>query len=118
MAYSKLRRNTSQRKALLRSLVSNLIIHELILTTESKAKELKKTIEKVINLSKKNTLHSRRLASLYLFDENIDEKTTVLQKLFKDIVVKYQNRNSGYAKIVKSECRKGDSAPMAFISLV
>ncbi|KND62765.1 50S ribosomal protein L17 [Candidatus Phytoplasma phoenicium] len=118
MAYSRLRRNTTQKKSLLKSLVSSLIIHEFILTTESKAKELRKMMEKVITLSKKNTLHSRRIASLFLFDENIDENKTVLQKLFQDISKKYQNRQSGYTKIVKSEFRRGDAAPMAFISLV
>lgn len=118
MAYSRLRRNTTQKKSLMKSLVSSLIIHELILTTESKAKELRRLMEKMITLSKKNTLHSRRIASLFLFDENIDENKTVLQKLFQDISKKYQNRQSGYTKIIKSEPRRGDAAPMAFISLV
>ncbi|TVY12333.1 50S ribosomal protein L17 [Candidatus Phytoplasma pini] len=118
MAYSKLKRNTAQRKSLLRSLASDLIIYERIFTTESKAKELRKIMDKLITLSKKNNLHSRRRASLFLFDENINEKQTVLQKLFQEIANKYQNRNSGYTRIIKTEPRKGDSAPMAIISLV
>ncbi|QTX02804.1 50S ribosomal protein L17 [Candidatus Phytoplasma luffae] len=118
MAYSKLRRNTSQRKALLRNLVSDLLIHDRIFTTESKAKELSKIIEKVIHLGKKNTLSSRRLASNFLFDKKIDENKTVLQKLFKEIATKYENLQSGYTRIIKSVPRRGDSSFMAIISLV
>jgi large subunit ribosomal protein L17 len=118
MAYSKLRRTTSQRKSLLRSLVVSLIVNEQIVTTFSKAKELKRVIEKSITLSKKNTLHARRQASLLMFDKEIEKNKTVLQKLFKELSVKYQDRPGGYTRIIKTETRKGDAAPMAIIQLV
>ncbi|MEZ0180063.1 50S ribosomal protein L17 ['Camptotheca acuminata' phytoplasma] len=118
MKYSKLRRNSSQRKALLRNLVSDLIIHSQIFTTESKAKELSRTFEKIITLSKKNTLSARRIVSTLLFDKKIDSETTVLQKLFEDISPKYQTQTSGYTRIIKTEPRRGDSSFMALISLV
>ncbi|WBL31242.1 50S ribosomal protein L17 [Candidatus Phytoplasma sacchari] len=116
--YSRLRRNTSQKKSLIRSLVSSLIIHERIYTTESKAKELKRIFDKVINLSKNNNLISKRRALLFIFNQKINDKQTVLQKLFEDLSQRYLDRNSGYTRIIKTEYRRGDSAPMAFISLV
>ncbi|WP_334331157.1 50S ribosomal protein L17 [Candidatus Phytoplasma prunorum] len=118
MAYSKLRRNKSQRKSLLRSLVSDLIIKEKIITTESKAKELQKNVEKVITLAKKNSLHSRRQAIKKLFDENINKEQTVIQKLFKTTARKYINRNGGCTRIIKTVPRRGDAAPMAIITFV
>ncbi|MBP3059392.1 50S ribosomal protein L17 [Texas Phoenix palm phytoplasma] len=118
MAYSKLRRNSSQRKALLRNLVSNLIKYEKIFTTESKAKEASKIIDKLITLSKKNTLDSRRRALIWIYDGKVDEKKTILQKLFTDISLKYQNRKSGYTRVLKSTFRRGDSSNMAWLFLV
>ncbi|MFB5029906.1 MAG: 50S ribosomal protein L17 [Candidatus Phytoplasma pruni] len=118
MGYSKLRRTTPQRKSLLRSLVSSLIVNEQIVTTFSKAKELRRVVEKSITLSKKNTLHARRRASLLMFDKKIDEDKTVLQKLFNELSSKYQDRPGGYTRIIKTESRKGDAAPMAIIQLV
>ncbi|MDC9031958.1 50S ribosomal protein L17 [Columbia Basin potato purple top phytoplasma] len=118
MAYSKLRCDSSHRKSLLKNLVASLIINERIFTTESRAKEVRKVIDKLITLSKKNTLNSKRLASTFLFNKKIDSNTTVLKKLFQDISPKYKDRISGYTRIIKSECRRGDSAPMAFILFV
>ncbi|MDO8168100.1 50S ribosomal protein L17 [Candidatus Phytoplasma melaleucae] len=118
MSYSKLRRNTPQRKSLLRSLVSDLIIHEQIITTLSKAKELRKIVEKAITLGKKNTLFAKRRALLLFFNEKVTPNQTVLQKLFNEISTKYHARIGGYTRIIKTEFRRGDSAPMAIISLV
>lgn len=118
MASSRLRRNTSQKKSLLRSLVSDLIIQEKILTTESKAKELQKQVEKIITLAKKNHLHHRRQVVKKLFDENINNEQTVIQKLFTEISSKYIDRNGGYTRIIKTFPRRGDSAPMAIITFV
>jgi large subunit ribosomal protein L17 len=102
----------------MKSLVSSLIIHERIYTTESKAKELKKIIDKVVNLSKKDNLHSKRKALLFFFNQKIDQQKTVLKKLFSDISKRYQDRSSGYTRIIKSEYRRGDASPMAFISFI
>ncbi|MFR0367880.1 50S ribosomal protein L17 [Candidatus Phytoplasma palmae] len=119
MSYSKLRRNTSQRKALLRNLVSNVIKYERIFTTESKAKETSKILDKLITLSKKNTLDARRRALLWIYDKKIDNNKTVLQKLFTDISLKYKNRTSGYTRVLKSsDFRRGDSSHMAWLFLV
>ncbi|MGE9276836.1 MAG: 50S ribosomal protein L17 [Candidatus Phytoplasma pruni] len=118
MVYSKLKRTTPQRKSLLRSLVSSLIANEQIVTTFSKAKELRRAVEKSITLSKKNTLHARRQASLLMFNEKIDENKTVLQKLFNELSARYQDRPGGYTRIIKTEPRKGDDAAMAIIQLV
>ncbi|WP_341266621.1 50S ribosomal protein L17 [Candidatus Phytoplasma fraxini] len=118
MAYSKLRCDTSHRKSLLKNLVASLIMHERLVTTESKAKEIKKVIDKVITLSKKNTLDSKRLVSTLLFNKKIDSDKTVLKKLFQEITPKYQDRNSGYTKVVKSVYRRGDAASMAIILFV
>ncbi|MDV3196335.1 MAG: 50S ribosomal protein L17 [Candidatus Phytoplasma stylosanthis] len=118
MAYSKLRRNTSQRKALLRSLVADLLINNRIITTESKAKEIKRIVDKIITLSKQNNLSARRLALNFLFNKKIDSNITVLQKLFQEIVPKYENKISGYTKIIKGLYRRGDAAPLALISLI
>ncbi|WP_323847904.1 MAG: 50S ribosomal protein L17 [Phytoplasma sp.] len=118
MAYSKLRCDTSHRKSLLKNLVSSLIINERLITTEARAKEISKLIDRVISLSKKNTLDSKRLASTFLFNQKIDLEKTVLKKLFQEITPKYTDRNSGYTKVIKSVCRRGDAAPMAFILFV
>ncbi|AYJ00935.1 50S ribosomal protein L17 [Candidatus Phytoplasma ziziphi] len=118
MAYSKLRCDTSHRKSLLKNLVASFIMNERLFTTESRAKEIRKVVDKVITLSKKNTLDAHRLASTFLFNKRIDSDKTVLQKLFKEISVKYKDRTSGYTRIIKSECRRGDSAATALILFV
>ncbi|MGL9687781.1 MAG: 50S ribosomal protein L17 [Candidatus Phytoplasma sp. TWB_XP] len=118
MPFSKLGRNKSQRRALLRTLMTDLIVQEKIMTTESKAKELQKLADKMVTLSKKNTLHTRRQTKRHLFDEKINDDTTVLQKLFKDISSKYLDRQGGYTRVIKTVPRRGDGAPMAIIVFV
>jgi len=117
MPYSRLRRNSAQRKALLRDLVTDLIINEKIETTESKAKELKKVADKMVTLGKRGDLASIRRAASFVRNEKAGEKTAV-QKLFKDIAPRYTERNGGYTRIYKTGLRKGDSAPMAIIEFV
>ena len=128
MAYRKLGRTSSQRKAMLRDLTTDLIINESIVTTEARAKEIRKTVEKMITLGKRGDLHARRQAAAFVRNEfeseNYDEETemytstTALQKLFSDLAPRYAERNGGYTRILKTEPRRGDAAPMAIIELV
>ncbi|HEV0656060.1 TPA: 50S ribosomal protein L17 [Streptococcus pneumoniae] len=128
MAYRKLGRTSSQRKAMLRDLTTDLLINESIVTTEARAKEIRKTVEKMITLGKRGDLHARRQAAAFvrneIASENYDEatdkytSTTALQKLFSEIAPRYAERNGGYIRILKTEPRRGDAAPMAIIELV
>ena len=113
MAYRKLGRTSSQRKAMLRDLTTDLIINESIVTTEARAKEIRKTVEKMITLGKRGDLHARRQAAAFvrneIASENYDEETekytstTALQKLFSDLAPRYAERNGGYTRILKTE---------------
>ena len=112
MAYRKLGRTSSQRKAVLRDLTTDLIINEAIVTTEARAKEIRKTVEKMITLGKRGDLHARRQAAAFVrneiasesYDEATDKytSTTALQKLFSEIAPRYAERNGGYTRILKT----------------
>ncbi len=112
MDKSKLGRNSSARKALLRSMVTSLLLHERIETTEPKAKELRRVTDKMITLGKRGDLHARRQALAYVRDEG------VVAKLFSEIAERYADRDGGYTRILKISPRQGDNAPMALIELV
>lgn len=112
MAYRKLGRDSSARKALLRSIVTPLFQHERIETTEAKAKELRKMAEKMLTLAKRGDLHARRQVLAYLMDED------VVKKLFDEIAPKYKDRQGGYTRIIKKGPRQGDAAPIVIIELV
>ena len=116
--YRKLNRRSDQRKAMLRDLVTHLIIHERIETTETKAKELRRLMDKMITLGKKNTLASRRRAAETVRFIEAGENQNALQKLFDDIAPRFKDRNGGYTRILKLGPRRGDSTEMALIELV
>ncbi|HHU21422.1 MAG TPA: 50S ribosomal protein L17 [Acholeplasma sp.] len=118
--YSKLGRTSSQRKALMRDLVTDLIINEKIETTLTKAKELRRLADRMVTLGKQNTLASRRkAASIVRFEYTDEEKNEfALQKLFNTIAPRYQDRNGGYTRVLKLMPRQGDNAPMAIIEFV
>ena len=126
MAYRKLGRTSSQRKALLRDLTTDLIINERIVTTEARAKEIRSTVEKMITLGKRGDLHARRPAAAFVRNEVADVREegesivveTALQKLFNDLASRYSERQGGYTRILKTEPRRGDAAPMVIIELV
>ncbi|MDF7639424.1 50S ribosomal protein L17 [Lactobacillus sp. ESL0791] len=127
MAYRKLGRDSAHRKAMLREMTTQLFINERIVTTETRAKEIRKTAEKMITLGKRGDLAARRQAAAYVRDEIADiheEKDAVvvksaLQKLFSDIAPRYKDRNGGYTRIMKlALARKGDGAPMVILELV
>lgn len=112
MAYRKLGKTSSHRRAMFRNAATSLFDKERIETTEPKAKELKSIAEKMITLAKKGDLASRRLALAYLMDED------VVTKLFTTIGSRYADRPGGYTRIIKTEKRRGDAAQMAIVELV
>ncbi len=116
--YRKLNRRSDQRKAMLRDLVTQLIIHERIETTETKAKEVSRIMDKMITLGKKNTLETRRRAAETVRFMDTGDDKNALQKLFDDIAPRYTERNGGYTRILKKGPRRGDATEMAIIELV
>ena len=126
MGYRKLGRTSSQRKALLRDLATDLIVNERIETTEARAKELRSVVEKMITLGKRGDLHARRQAAAFIrhevvttTDEEGNETTSfALQKLFNDVAPRYADRQGGYTRILKVGPRRGDGAPVVVIELV
>lgn len=105
-------RDTAHRLALYRNLVTELLRHERITTTEAKAKEIRPLAEKMITLGKRGDLHARRQALAFIYDR------AVVRKLFSEIAPRMRDRNGGYLRITKLERRLGDGAPMAAIELV
>ncbi|WP_459503662.1 50S ribosomal protein L17 [Bacillus sp. C1] len=120
MAYRKLGRTSAQRKAMLRDLATDLIINERIQTTETRAKELRSVVEKMITLGKRGDLHARRQAASFIRNEvaNAETGQNALQKLFADVAPRYAERQGGYTRIAKIGPRRGDAAPMVIIELV
>lgn len=118
MGYRKLGRDAAHRKALLRNLATSLVVHGKIETTEKKAMELKSYADKLVTLAKTGDLHARRQAAAILFNVKDAEGNTAVQKLFSEIGPKYADRNGGYTRVIKTEMRRGDAAPMAVIEFV
>ena len=112
VANRKLNRTSSHRLAMLENMAVSLIKNETIKTTLPKAKELRPFVEKIITLGKKNKESSRSNAYNTLQDKE------AVAKVFKELSVRYQDRNGGYCRIVKAGFRTGDNAPMAFIQLL
>lgn len=108
----KLGRNTSHRRALLRNLVTSLIMEERIETTTAKAKAIKPLVEKMITLGKRGDLAARRLAAGYLMtDESV-------KKLFTTVGPRFGDRTGGYTRIIRTGHRKGDGGESVFIELL
>ena len=111
-AHRKLNKTSEHRKAMFQNMVNSLIKYEQITTTLPKAKELKPIIDKVITLSKKKSLQSKK----NLFSK-LQNKTSV-DKLLNTLSTRYTKRNGGYCRVLKAGFRYGDDAPMAVIELV
>ena len=111
-AHRKLNKTSEHRKAMFQNMVNSLIKYEQITTTLPKAKELKPIIDKVITLSKKKSLQSKK----NLFSK-LQSKTSV-DKLLNTLSTRYTKRNGGYCRVLKTGFRYGDDAPMAIIELV
>ncbi|BAZ45049.1 ribosomal protein L17 [Chondrocystis sp. NIES-4102] len=101
-----------QRKALLRSLATEIIRHGQIKTTQTRAKAVRSEVDRIITLAKDGSLASRRQALGYLYDPEL------VSELFKAVEERYSNRNGGYTRVVRTKPRRGDNAPMAIIELV
>lgn len=118
MAYAKLGRNSSARKALFRDLVTQLFMHGRIRTTEAKAKEVRSIAEKLITQAKRGDLHARRQVASFVRFQKVDGEEYVIQKLFNEIAPRYADRNGGYTRIIKLGPRRGDAAEMVYLELV
>ncbi|WP_381415338.1 50S ribosomal protein L17 [Spiroplasma endosymbiont of Anurida maritima] len=120
MSYQQKRgKNTSWRNGLMRNLATELIIHEKLQITETRAKELRRHVEKLITLGKRGDLHARRRAASFLRNITVkNEKAAALQKLFGPLAKQYSKRNGGYTRILKLDNRRGDNAPVVIIALV
>ena len=112
MPHRNLGRNSSQRRALLRNMTTSVLKYGKIETTEPKAREVRRVVEKMITLGKQGNLHAYRQALAYLTEED------VAKKLFDEIGPNYANRNGGYTRITKIGPRRGDAAEMAVIELI
>ena len=108
----RLGRNTSHRKAMLRNMITSLLEHEKITTTDARAKELRPITEKLITMAKRGDLHARRQAT-----EVIRDRKTVA-KLFERLAPRYADRPGGYTRIIKLGHRLGDNAALSMITLV
>ena len=108
----KLGRPTDQRKAMLRGMVTLLLENGQVVTTVTRAKELRSIADKMITLGKKNTLASRRAALAYI------TKESVVTKVFTEYASLYADRNGGYTQIFKMGPRRGDGAEIAVIKMV
>ena len=108
----KLGRNTSHRNALLRNLVTSVIIEERVETTVAKAKAVRPHVEKMITLGKKGDVHARRQALSFLRTDD------AVRRLFDTVAPRYGDRQGGYLRIVRTGFQKGDGAEKAFIELL
>ncbi|MFA5358493.1 MAG: 50S ribosomal protein L17 [Patescibacteria group bacterium] len=105
-------RNATARKALLRGLANNFVLHEKIKTTEAKAKVLRSVIERCITTAKKGDLAARRRLSSYLYT------TGAVKKMMEEIGPRYKDRKGGYTRITKLDTNRKDAAKMALIEFV
>lgn len=132
---SKLKRSSSHRRALRKNLISDLITHEKVLTTEAKARMLRPAAERIITLAKRGIaakaddpmaeVHARRLAAARIArfrtredEDGNHEDVDVVRRLFEEIAPRYAARPGGYTRMVKIGKRPGDNADMAMLMLV
>jgi large subunit ribosomal protein L17 len=108
----KLSRETGQRRALLRSAVTSLVLHETINTTEAKAKEIAPQFERLVTKAKKGDLASQRSLQAFLLTD------AAVRKMMVELAPAFKDRNGGYTRVVKTGSRRGDNAPLAAVSLV
>jgi large subunit ribosomal protein L17 len=108
----KLSRTASHRNAMFCNMMASLIMEERVKTTEAKAKEGRRWIDRLITLGKRGDLHARRVAAKTVKDK------TALKRLFDEIAPRYESRQGGYSRVLKLGPRRGDAAPMALLELV
>ncbi len=108
----KLGRTSSHRQAMFRNMVTSMIKHESIRTTDMKAKELRKLAEKMVTLGKRGDLHARRQALSVVRDKDM------VGKLFGELAERFRNRAGGYTRIIKVGYRFGDNAPVSILEFI
>ena len=113
MAYRKLGRDNKHRRSMLATLTKQLIMNEKIVTTETRAKEVRKCFDKMVTYGKNGSLVSRRLALAFLHNDE-----ACVAKVFGDLASRYAERKGGYTRIVKMSERKGDNALRVILELV
>jgi len=107
----KLNRSSSHRKAMWRNMVTSLLLHEKVQTTDPKAKELRRWADRMVTLGKRGTLHARRQALAFVRSRN------AVKKLFEEIAPRFRDRPGGYTRITKIGPRRGDAAALSMIEL-
>ena len=112
IGFNALSRNSSERKALKRNMVTSLFRYERIETTKAKALEVKRMAEKMITRAKEDSVHNRRIIARDIYDE------AIVAKLFKEIAPMFAERKGGYTRILKTGNRLGDAAEMVILELV
>ena len=110
--FNPLSRTSAHRRALHRNMVTSLFKYERITTTKQKAMEIRRTAEKLITRAKVDSVHNRRQAATYIWDE------AILNKLFTDIGPRMKDLNGGYTRVLKLGLREGDAAQVAILELV
>ena len=113
MAYRKLGRKNKHRRSMLANLTRDVIMKERIETTETRAKEVRKFVDKMISYGKDGSLVARRKALAFLHNDN-----AAVKKVFDELAPRYANRNGGYTRILKLAERRGDDALMVILELV
>ncbi len=113
MLYRKLGRESRQRRSILANITRDVIMNESVITTEARAKEVRKFVDKMITYGKNGTLVSRRKALAFLYND-----TEVVNKVFNELAKRYETRNGGYTRIIKLKERVGDDALQVKLELV
>ena len=113
MAYRKLGRDNKHRRSMLATMTKQVIDNESITTTDTRAKEVRKFVDKMITYGKKGDLISRRKALAFLHNDK-----AVVDKIFNDLAKRYENRAGGYTQILKLDQRRGDDSLMVILKLI
>ena len=113
MKYRKLSRESRHRRSILANITRDCIMNESVVTTEARAKEVRKFVDKMITYGKRGTLVSRRKALAFLYNDS-----DVVNKVFNELAKRYETRNGGYTRIIKLNERHGDDALQVRLELV
>lgn len=113
MQYRKLSRESRHRRSILANITRDVIMNESVVTTEARAKEVRKFVDKMITYGKRGTLVSRRKALAFLYNDS-----DVVNKVFNELAKRYETRNGGYTRIIKLNERHGDDALQVRLELV
>ena len=113
MQYRKLSRESRHRRSILANITRDVIRNEAVVTTEARAKEVRKFVDKMITYGKRGTLVSRRKALAFLYNDS-----DVVNKVFNELAKRYETRNGGYTRIIKLNERHGDDALQVRLELV